>query len=54
MVDVFLWLNNNRGRELNTEQKKKCTMNDEDWLKKRNYKKGVGCVMFMLVLLFFL
>ena len=25
-------------------------MNDEDWLKKRNYKRGVGCVTFMLIL----
>ena len=29
-------------------------MNDEDWLKKRNWKKGVGCVWIPMALLAFL
>ena len=26
-------------------------MNDEDWLKKRNYKKGVGCSQILSCIL---
>ena len=51
-VDVFLWLNNNRGREQIQNKRRKRIMNDEDWLKNEIQKRCGLCDVHACSLVF--